>query len=112
MKGTTSGLISLLEDNDFIIQTYAIEELIKEIYNCWPLVVEKIPYLINLTNKENFPTKKQVFKLISLVSYYQGNFEMCLEYSLHFDDFFLDKSNIEFTNKLVSYSIQKYIFNL
>lgn len=109
MKNTAQGLISLLNSDDSRVLSYSIEELSKIVSTSWPLIIERIDRVFELSNNDSFPFRFQASKLVSMSCYYQGNFDIALEYALKSENSFDIHENSQFSEKIISFAIQKYI---
>jgi len=89
LNATTAGILSLLEDEDSDIQSYALSQLDLHVAQFWPEISDSLTKIeIIYENAGKGQTKDMAALVISKVYFYLGDFDEALNFALNAGDLF------------------------
>ncbi|KAI0988786.1 hypothetical protein GJ496_005335 [Pomphorhynchus laevis] len=104
----TSALLTLLSDPCPEIQAYAVQKLVTTVSRQWFEIADYLPRLEQLRENENFPERKLVALVLSMVYYYLNEHEEALNYALEAGSKFDITSQSEYVQSVLSYCMDQY----
>ena len=77
-----AGVLSLLEDEDVAVQTYALQQLDQHVALFWAEIADALPRIEVLYEDAQFPSRQLAALVVSKVYYYLGELEESLNFAL------------------------------
>lgn len=105
---SAAGVLSLLDEPEPQLKTFALEKLDKIVGMFWAEISESIDKIEVLFEDQNFKKKKLAALVASKVYYHLGAYEESLTYALGAEELFNVNDNSEFVQTIIAKCIDHY----